>query len=63
MAPSRSVTVHVQPRGESGLAVSFVAAGRRVTHAPEGYFEATGGYVVEATVDSTLGVGVRSRFQ
>jgi len=60
MAAGQSVTVHVQPRGESGLALSFMVEGRSIAHPARGYFEGAGGYAVNATIDSAFEVDVRS---
>ena len=62
IAPGSTSTAAIRPNGESGLAISFNAAGRRSDLPPQGYFEAGGNYAVtavigpdlEATVDATL---------
>jgi hypothetical protein len=54
--------VKVTVRGESGLAISFVAQGKKVAIEPRGYFEGSG-YCASATVDSTLDLAVRSELQ
>jgi CTP:molybdopterin cytidylyltransferase MocA len=58
----QSVTLRVRPRGESGLAVSFIADGREFAGPAQGYFEGDG-YAVKATVDSTFAVDVISTLQ
>jgi hypothetical protein len=60
VAAGQSVTVRVRPRGESGLALRFLAGGRQIDFPAKGYFEGTGGYVVKATIDSSFSVDVSS---
>jgi len=60
VAAGQSVTVRVRPRGESGLALSFLAGDRQIDLPAKGYFEGAGGYVVKATIDSTFSVDVSS---
>jgi hypothetical protein len=63
LAAGQSVTVRVKPRGESGLAVSFMVDGRQIAQPASGYFEGAGRYAVKATIDSALGVNVHSALQ
>ena len=60
VAPSQSVTAHVYPAGESGLAVSFTANGREYSYEPQNYFEGGGSYKVSAKVNDDLTVAVAS---
>ena len=60
LSAGKSATRRVSVRGESGLAVSFMADGARVSTSPQGYFEAAGRYAVRVLVDSTLGVEVQA---
>ena len=60
VAAGQGVTVRVQPRGESGLALSFLADGRQIVHPAQGYFEGAGRYAVKVTIDSTFGADVSS---
>ena|SRR4249919_1926920 len=60
VAPGKSRTVRVYPAGESGLAVTFLANGRRLSYKPYGYFEGGGSYKVSATVNRDLKVAVDS---
>jgi len=59
VAPGRSLTAEIYPSGETGLAVSFTAKGRRYTYEPQDYFEA-GGYRVSAKVDGSLAISVET---
>jgi hypothetical protein len=59
IAPGARAEVRVQPRGETGLTLAFERGGRRVVHGPDGYFEASGGYKVVATVRADGSVEVR----
>ncbi|MEY2805886.1 MAG: hypothetical protein RIR65_303 [Planctomycetota bacterium] len=59
IAPGARAEVRVQPRGETGLTLAFEREGRRVMHGPDGYFEASGGYEVVATVRADGSVEVR----
>jgi hypothetical protein len=52
------LTVH--PRGESGMRVAFDAGSQHVDSGDQGYFEASGGYRVSATVGTNLSVSVSS---
>ena len=52
--------VAVHPKGESGVRVAFVAGGQHIDSGEQGYFEATGGYRVSATVGTNLSVSVSS---
>ncbi len=56
IGPGESVSRRVQPRGESGLAVSFRAGGRLIKVPAQGYFEGGGAYQVHAVVAPDLTV-------
>jgi hypothetical protein len=62
MQPDTTRRVTVTARGETGLAISFVALGKKIAIGPRGYFEASG-YCASATVDSTLDLAVGSNLQ
>jgi uncharacterized lipoprotein YajG len=51
--------IAVHPRGESGLRVSFDAAGQRIDSGEQGYFEAQG-YRVSAVIATNLSVSISS---
>jgi len=51
--------IAVRPRGESGLRVSFDAAGQRIDSGEQGYFEARG-YRVSAVIATNLSVSISS---
>ena len=61
--PGETVHVYVDPSGESGLAVSFIAGGVRVSHPPAGYFEGGGKYKVLAVVNPDLSAEVDGRLR
>ena len=48
--PGQTREVRVSPRGETGVAVSFVANGSRVNVPEQGYFEASWWYTVDVTI-------------
>lgn len=56
-----SIDVVVSSRGESGLAVSFIAAGREVSMPEQGYFEGGGSYAGDVNIKSDLSVSVEFR--
>lgn len=60
LAPGEQKTVTVAPKSETGLSLTFEAAG--TTHAPpaDGYFEASGLYRVKARVKPDFAVKVES---
>lgn len=60
LAPGARVATRVHPAGDSGLSIAFVRDGARVVHGPDGYFEASGGYEVVATVRADGSVEVAS---
>ena len=49
-------------RGESGVQVTFDAAGQHYDSGEQGYFEATGGYHVSVVIDPQMKVSVDSTF-
>lgn len=61
LSPGHARLVRLAPLGESDLAVSFTAGGRRIEHAPSGYFENSWLYVVSVEITRDLGVDVRGR--
>src|SRR5262245_47404392 len=50
LEPGATAKVQIRPHGESGLAVSFIASGKRVALPPGGYFEGGGSYAVAVVV-------------
>jgi hypothetical protein len=52
--------VPVIPKGESSVQLSFDAAGKHLTSAPDGYFESGGQYKVTATVSKDFSVKVKT---
>lgn len=56
-----SIDVLVSSRGESGLAVSFIAAGREVSMPEQGYFEGGGSYAGDVIIKPDLSVSVQFR--
>lgn len=52
--------IEVQPTGESGVYVSFIADGRSYRSDYEGYFERSGGYRLMITIDKDFQVRVRN---
>ena len=63
IAPGATATAKIRPRGESGLALSFVALGKSITLPPSGYFEGGGSYAVTVVVTPDLGASVDSRLR
>jgi hypothetical protein len=63
LEPGATVTAKIRPHGESALAVSFVASGKRITLPPEGYFEGGGSYAVAVVVTPDLRASVDSRLR
>ena len=61
LAPGQSRTVRVEPRGESGIAVSFRTGERAVAWPEQGYFEGGGNYAVKVVVQPDHSVSVRAR--
>lgn len=59
VAPGRSLAAQIYPSGETDLAVSFTAKGRRYSYEPQGYFEA-GNWRVSARVDGNLALSVQA---
>ena len=58
--PGETRAVAVRPKGETGLAVSFIAGGRRFDHPAQGYIEGSPAYVAEIHVKRDLTVEVRT---
>ena len=56
-----SIDVLVSSRGESGLAVSCIAAGREISMPEQGYFEGGGSYAGDVIIKSDLSVSVEFR--
>ncbi|MBM3840884.1 MAG: hypothetical protein FJ398_23605 [Verrucomicrobia bacterium] len=50
--------MRVRPQGESGVRMVFDAGTQRVDSGAQGYFEASGGYRITATVGTNLSVSV-----
>lgn len=61
LAPGQARTVSVRPKGDSGLAISFIADSRRVSHAEKGYFEGNGFYTVQVIVQPDLSASVEGK--
>jgi hypothetical protein len=61
LAPGQARTVSVRPKGDSGLAISFIADSRRVSHAENGYFEGNGFYTVQVIVQPDLSASVEGK--
>lgn len=61
--PGATVKSHIRPSGESGIAISFIASGKRVALPADGYFEAGGRYSVTVVVTPRLGASVDSQLQ
>ena len=55
--------LRVAPRGESGMAVAFDAAGEHREFPEEGYFEPRGGYRVRIEIAPELEVAIDSRLE
>ena len=60
IAAGQSVSVRVQPKGESGLGISFRSGPRLVEGQPQGYFEGGGAYKVSVAVAPDLSTRVRA---
>lgn len=56
--PMQSASVRVQPKGETGLGISFRAGARLIEARPEGYFEGGGAYKVNVIVAPDLSTRV-----
>lgn len=52
--------LRVHPRGETGVRLEFDVGARHVDTGSQGYFEASGGYRITATVGTNLEVSVTS---
>jgi hypothetical protein len=60
IAPGATATAEVEPTGESGLAISFLADGRSVDLPASGYLESGGQYKVKAAVTPELAATVEA---
>jgi hypothetical protein len=60
MSPDAQREVAVDPRGESGVRLTFDVGEQHVDSGDQGYFEGSGGYHVAATVQPDLTVSVSS---
>jgi YD repeat-containing protein len=58
LGPGQTVEFRVSPRGESGVAISFTARGRRFSTAENGYVENAPGYLVLVKIRGDLTVSV-----
>jgi hypothetical protein len=58
--PGETAWLRVEPVGESGVAASFTAGGRRYGAPAQGYFEPGGGYRVTVTIRADLSADVES---
>ncbi len=63
IAPQARETAAVVPTGESGLAISFIANGRRVDLPASGYFEGGGRYRVKVVVTPALAATVEAELR
>lgn len=63
LAPGGQMTVKVNPSADTGLSLSFEAAGERHVPPPDGYFEASGHYRVKATVRPDFSVKIESEIR
>jgi hypothetical protein len=54
-----TTTLHVDPKGETGVAIAFNLGEKRFSYAEDGYFESDG-YQVAITVDAVGRASVRS---
>ncbi|MFH2139010.1 MAG: hypothetical protein ABII88_10980 [Candidatus Omnitrophota bacterium] len=54
--PQGSLSTEVQPRGESGLKISFTAKSENYQKDDLAYIESTGGYIVQITIDESLNI-------
>jgi len=58
--PGQTHEVRVSARGETGVAVSFVANGNRLNVPEQGYFENSGWYIVDVTISKEHQVTVHT---
>jgi hypothetical protein len=63
MPPGAEREVTVDPRGESGVRLTFDVSNQHVDSGEQGYFEGSGGYHVSATVQPDLTVSVLSELR
>lgn len=60
MSPGAEREIAVDPRGESGVRLTFDVGERHVDSGDQGYFEGSGGYRVSASIQPDLTVSVLS---
>lgn len=58
LPPGETREVRVEPRGESGVAITFRAGDRRFSLPEQGYFEGNGSYAVKVVVQVDHSVSV-----
>ena len=63
MSPGAQREVAVDPRGESGVRLTFDVGEQHVDSGDQGYFEGSGGYHLAATVQPDLTVSVLSELR
>lgn len=63
MSPGEEREVAVDPRGESGIRLTFDVGEQHVDSGDQGYFEGSGGYHVTASVRADLTVSVSSELR
>ena len=56
-------TVHVRPKGESGIKVTFEADGQRYHGIEDGYIENDDLYTVKITVDASFSVAIETNLR
>ena len=60
LASGAEHTFRVRPSGESGVSLGFDAGNQHVQSSADGYFEASGGSRIQATIGTNLTVSVES---
>jgi len=63
VASGQSVSVSVEPAGESSMGLSFRAGSRMLTIPPQGYFEGGGAYQVSVVIGPDLRASVSSNLK
>jgi hypothetical protein len=63
MSPGAQREVAVDPRGESGVRLTFDVGEQHMDSGDQGYFESSGGYHVAASVQPDLTVSVSSELR
>lgn len=63
MSPGAQREVAVDPRGESGVRLTFDVGEQHVDSGDQGYFEGSGGYHVAASIQPDLTVSVSSELR